>query len=69
MCSERDLVGAMHERPVDRPGICHCSIPESIRVALRRIQILSFDHCTVGVTRSDSAEALQGGSQRDAIAA
>ena len=46
MCSERDLGNTARERPVDRPGMCHCSVPESIQVVLRRIQILSFDDFT-----------------------
>ena len=46
MCSERDFGSATRERPVDRPGICYCSVPESIQVVLRRIQILSFDDFT-----------------------
>ena len=49
MCSERDLVSAMRERPVDRPEICRYSIPEPIRVTLSRVQILSFDDfATIG---------------------
>ena len=46
MCSERDLISAIRERPVDRPEICHCPVPESIQVLMRRIQILSFDDFT-----------------------
>lgn len=68
MCSERDLVGSIRERPVD-PGICHCSLPKSIRVVVRRIQILSIDACITGGTRSGSIEAVENGSQRDAMAA
>lgn len=49
MCSERDFAWAARERPVDRPGICCCSVPESIRVVLNKGQILSFDDfITVG---------------------
>jgi hypothetical protein len=43
MCSERDLGSAARERPVDRPKICYCSVPESVQIVLRRIQILSCD--------------------------
>jgi hypothetical protein len=42
MCLERNF-GSACERPVDKPATCHCSVPESVQVVLRRIQILSFD--------------------------
>ena len=56
MCSERALVSAMRERPVDRPEICRCSTPEPIHVALSGIQILSFDDfATIGPGESGIA--------------
>lgn len=70
MCTERDAGSAARERPVDRPGICCCSVPESVQVVLRRIQILSFDPCTIGVTGSrNSVEAVEDSSPSDAMAA
>ena len=69
MCSERDLISAARERPVDRPGICHCSAPESIQVALRRIQILSFDDFTrVGLGAGKYA-LVEPPSHHDSVAA
>jgi hypothetical protein len=43
MCSERDLKAVLREGPVDRQGVCYCSVPESVQVILRKVQILSFD--------------------------
>lgn len=49
MCSERDLRSALREGPVDRQGTCYCSLPETVRVVLRKVEILSFDeHTGVG---------------------
>jgi hypothetical protein len=69
MCSERDLISAARERPVDRPGICHCSAPESIQVALRRIQILSFDDFTEVRSGGGNLTSVKPPSHRDAVAA
>jgi len=43
MCSERGPSSAFRERPVDRRERCYCSVPESVQVILRKIQILSFE--------------------------
>ena len=52
MCSERALGCASRERPVDQWEICNCSAPESFQVILRRIQILSFEASTGGVSNA-----------------
>jgi hypothetical protein len=69
MCSERDLVSAARERPVDRPGICHCSAPESIQVVLRRVQILSFDDFTKVGYGGGNITLVKPPSRHDAVAA
>jgi hypothetical protein len=46
MCSERDLRSALREGPVDRKGVCYCSVPEAVQVLIKKIQILSFDEST-----------------------
>lgn len=43
MCSERDVRAALREGPVDRRGVCCCSVPDSVQVILRKVEILSFD--------------------------
>jgi hypothetical protein len=69
MCSERDLGSAPHERPVDRPKICHCSVPESIQVVLRRIQILTFDDFTRVGSGSGNITLVKPPSHHNAVAA
>jgi hypothetical protein len=69
MCSEQDLVTAMRERPVDRPGICHCSVPESVQIVLRRVQILSFDDFTEVGSGGGNMSLVNSRFRRDALAA
>ena len=69
MCSERDLVSAARERPVDRPRLCHCSVPESIQVVLRRIQILSFDDFTKVGSGGGNITLVKPPSRHDTVAA
>ena len=65
MCSELDLGSAARERPVDHPRSCRCSVPESIQIVVRRIQILSFeDFPTVGSRGHNKATI--GGAASDA---
>ena len=52
MCSERGLGSVSRERPVDQWAICYCPVPESFRVILRRIQILSFEASAGGVANA-----------------
>jgi hypothetical protein len=69
MCSERDWGSAERERPVDRPGTCWCSAPESIQVILRRIQILSFDDSMVGRAGGGGVRSVHASSHQDVLAA
>ena len=69
MCTERDSGSAARERPVDRPGICHCSVPESIQVVRRRIQILSFDDFTAVGFGAGNITSANAPSHHDAVAA
>lgn len=69
MCSERDFGSATRERPVDRPGICYCSVPESIQVVLRRIQIPSFDDFTKVASGGGNVTLVEPPSRHDAMAA
>lgn len=69
MCSERDLVSGMRERPVDRPGICYCSVPESVQVVLRRVQILSFDDFTTVGSGGGNMTLVNALSHQGALAA
>jgi hypothetical protein len=69
MCSERDFGSATRERPVDRPGICYCSVPESIQVVLRKVRILSFEDLTIVGPGASNITLPKPSSQEDAIAA
>ena len=57
MCSERGLGSASRERPVDRPEI-YCPVPESVEAILKRIQILSFEAFTGGVSNAATRSPL-----------
>jgi hypothetical protein len=65
MCSERDLRSTIREGPVDRQGICYCSVPESIQVVLRKIRILSFEDSS-GV--GSSGDNISGHAPSDRVA-
>jgi hypothetical protein len=67
MCSERDLGRSLREGPVDRAGVCHCSMPESVQVVLRKIQILSFDNSAGVGFPSDDIGTVPPPFRRDAV--
>lgn len=69
MCTERDVGLAARERPVDRPRICYCAVPESIQAVLRRILILSFDDFTKVGSGAGNMTLVKPPSHHDAVAA
>ena len=68
MCFERDSISATRERPVDQPKSCQCSIPESIQIVARRIQMLSFDDLAP-VGSGEEKKATIDGRARNTTAA
>lgn len=69
MCSERSLGSASRERPVDRPETCHCTVPDSVQVLLRRIQIISFEASRGGGPDTGKRSSLHGSPPNEILPA